>query len=656
MTILRVALFQSTRLVFDYLPPDGWQENTSPLYCRVRIPMRKKEIIGIVIATQQKSSVPEHKLKKVIEFIDEYAQIQPDILELCQFVSQYYLHPLGDVFANALPNGFKKGKPLQKPMPAHEEIPAPVSQYHLTQEQQQVLNAIENHQDFQVFLIYGVTGSGKTLIYLEQIKKVLAQGKQILFLVPEIALTPQTMRYLQSQLTAPVMMVHSGLTPKQKIQNWYQAHSKEACVLLGTRSSIFSPLPNLGLIIVDEEHDPSYKQQDGLRYHARDLSIWRAKQKSIPILLGSASPSTESWLNAKQQRYIQLDLTKRATGAPLPSLHIIDMQSQGKKILSKELIHAMQETLNKKKQVLLFLNRRGFSPVLYCQSCAWIASCQHCHARLVFHQTGFLQCHRCDIQIALPTHCPNAHTTLLPMGFGTQRIEVILQDLFPDIPIIRLDRDSTKKKGQLQDKLEEIHTTKTAIILGTQIVVKGHHFPNVTLVGILDIDSGFLSADFRAPEYEAQRLWQVAGRAGREESGQVYIQTRLPNLPLLNCLHTQGYSAFMDCILQERLDAKLPPFNYSALLYAKCKDLESLNHFFNKIKKWLELKINSPQMTFCFMLEKTKIKNLYHGKILFFSNFRKYRNTLLNQLALFIAQENIHPNIQWIFDVDPINW
>lgn len=657
MTIFRVALFQSTRLVFDYLPPDEWQEKISPLYCRIRIPMRKKEIIGIVIATQNESDIPLHKLKKAIEILDEYPVIHPDILSLCQFVSHYYLHPLGDVFSNALPVAFKKGKPFQAPSFTPTSITPTPPQYELSEDQHRALLAIEANPLFQVFLIYGVTGSGKTLVYLKQIEKVLAQGKQVLFLVPEIALTPQTRAHLQNHIKAPVMMVHSGLTPKQKTLAWYQSHSEEACVLLGTRSSIFFPLPKLGLIIVDEEHDASYKQQDGLRYHARDLAIWRAKQKNIPVLLGSATPSTESWLNAQQNRYIQLNLTTRATGVPMPSLHIIDMQTEGKKIISSQLIQIMEKTLLSKKQVLLFLNRRGFSPVLYCQSCAWIASCTHCHARLVFHQPGFLQCHRCDIRNPLPKTCPNAHPNLSPMGFGTQRIETILQDDFPDIPIIRLDRDTTKRKGQLQAIFKDIQEKETAIILGTQIIAKGHHFPNVALVGILDIDSGFLSADFRAPEYEAQRLWQVAGRSGREKHpGHVYIQTRLPNLPLLHCLYTQGYSDFMEMILQERLASKLPPFNYSGLLIAQCRYSEALNYFFEWVKQWLESKNTTPQLSFHCLLEKHKIKNVYQGKILFLSNFRKYRNTLLHALSLHLAHENKFANIQWFFDIDPLNW
>jgi primosomal protein N' (replication factor Y) len=426
---------------------------------------------------------------------------------------------------------------------------------------------------FRSFLLEGVTGSGKTEVYLHLIERVLAQGGQVLVLVPEIGLTPQLVARFRARFDVPLALLHSGLTDRERLAAWLAARSGSAPIVLGTRSAIFTPLARPGLLIVDEEHDASLKQQDGFRYSARDLAVWRAHQLAVPVLLGSATPSLESLYNVEQRRYQPLLLPERTGHAELPEYRLIDVRHLSLEDgLSQPLLTRIGQHLAAAGQVLLFLNRRGFAPTLMCYECDWVAECPRCDARLTWHQSdGRLHCHHCGNQRPVDLRCPQCGSPELhPQGQGTERVEQALAAHFPAAERLRIDRDTTRRKGALDRLLEQARTGQRQILLGTQMLAKGHHFPNVTLVGILDADHGLFSTDFRASERMAQLIVQVAGRAGRQDRpGEVLIQTAHPDHPLLATLVTQGYPAFAAAALAERKAACLPPVTSLALLRAE---------------------------------------------------------------------------------------
>ncbi|MBA1273777.1 primosomal protein N' [Stutzerimonas azotifigens] len=426
---------------------------------------------------------------------------------------------------------------------------------------------------YQAFLLAGVTGSGKTEVYLQLIHQVLAAGRQALVLIPEINLGPQTLARFERRFNARIALLHSNVNDRERLDAWLAARDGEADIIIGTRSALFTPMKNPGLIIIDEEHDASYKQQEGLRYHARDLAVVRARQENLPIVLGSATPSLESLHNAHSGRYALLKLTERAGGAQPPQFHRLDVRSRPLDSgISGPLQQAMAQTLAAGQQVLVFLNRRGFAPTLLCHDCGWLSQCPRCDARMTLHQRhNELRCHHCGHCERPPSNCPSCrHVDLRPVGAGTERAEERLAVLFPDYPVLRIDRDSTARKGAMDQLLGTINRGEPCLLVGTQMLAKGHHFPRVTLVAILDADGGLFSADFRASERMAQLILQVAGRAGRaEEPGQVIIQTHLADHPLLVQLTEQGYFAFAEQALSERRAAGLPPFSHLALLRAE---------------------------------------------------------------------------------------
>jgi len=425
---------------------------------------------------------------------------------------------------------------------------------------------------FTPFLLEGVTGSGKTEVYIRLIQAVIEAGRQALVLVPEIGLTPQLRDRLARRLPGPMAVLHSALDEGERERAWHRAASGRANLVLGTRSACFVPLPSLGLVLVDEEHDASLKQQEGFRYSARDLAVRRAQLVGCPVVLGSATPSLESFQNARRGRYRRLRLPRRAGGARDPSVSLIDIRGQplsaGLSPLLREHVGAQVAAGN---QVLLFLNRRGFAPVQTCHDCGWVGACPHCDARLTLHlKLNRLWCHHCGWFRPAPGACPEcAGPDLRTLGLGTERLEDELKLLFPDVPLARIDRDSTRRKGELDRLLAAVRTGETRILLGTQMLAKGHDFPGVTLVGILDLDQSLYAADFRAPERTAQLIVQVAGRAGRaERPGRVILQTRHPQHPLLQSLLREGYPGFAEVALAERSAARLPPFSHLALLRA----------------------------------------------------------------------------------------
>jgi primosomal protein N' (replication factor Y) len=428
---------------------------------------------------------------------------------------------------------------------------------------------------FCTWLLHGVTGSGKTEVYLQAIAAVLARGEQALVLVPEIALTPQLIARFRDRFDTSFAVMHSGLSDGERLTAWRDARDGSARIVIGTRSAIFTPLARPGLIVIDEEHDPSFKQQDGFRYSARDLAIVRAQRLGIPIVLGSATPSLESLARARRQPETLLALPHRAADARAPTLSLVDLRrhadAQG---IATPTLLAMRKHLDAGRQVLLFLNRRGYAPVLFCPACGWSAHCKRCDANLTVHRHSTqLHCHHCGSQQTLIEICPSCSTAVKPVGQGTERIEETLERLFPDIPRARIDRDSMRRKGELEATLAQVDRNEVRILVGTQMLTKGHHFPNVTLVVVLNADQGLFSTDFRTSERLAQTIVQVAGRAGRAEApGEVLIQTEYPAHPLLNLLLHGGYDAFAAGALAEREQAGWPPYARIALLRAEATE------------------------------------------------------------------------------------
>lgn len=426
---------------------------------------------------------------------------------------------------------------------------------------------------FGVHLLEGVTGSGKTEVYLSLIERALAAGRQALVLVPEIGLTPQLLARFRSRFAVPIAALHSGLGDGERRCAWLTAARGEAPIVIGTRSAVFTPLPHLGLVVVDEEHDASFKQQENLRYHARDLAIWRARQQGARVVLGSATPALETLHHAREGRYAHHRMLARAGVAKPPRLRLLDVRHKRLDSgLSGPLLAAVGERLAAGGQVLLFLNRRGFAPVLICQGCGWVARCPRCDTPMTYHaQARRLRCHHCDRETRLPEACPECgQVDPMPLGQGTERLETVLAARFPDAGVLRIDRDTTRRRGALAERLEAVHSGEYPLLVGTQMLTKGHHFPSVTLVGVIDADQGLYSVDYRAHERLAQLLVQVAGRAGRaEQPGEVLIQTGQPEHPLLITLLRDGYPAAADAILAERRAAGMPPFAHLALLRAE---------------------------------------------------------------------------------------
>ncbi|MCE0493924.1 primosomal protein N' [Vibrio salinus] len=463
----------------------------------------------------------------------------------------------------------------------------------LNEEQAVAIASINSCGGFGCFLLDGVTGSGKTEVYLNAMQSVLQKKQQVLVLVPEIGLTPQTIERFRRRFNVPIEILHSGLNETERLNAWLSARDGHAGIIIGTRSALFTPFHQLGMIIVDEEHDASYKQQDNLRYHARDIAVMRANNEQIPIVLGSATPSFESIQNALSGKYFYLELTKRAGNAKPTKNHILDIKGLYLESgLSAPLIAKMREHLNAGNQVLLFLNRRGYSPALMCHECGWIAECKRCDAYYTFHQyTKELRCHHCGSQRPVIHQCQECGSTqMVTVGVGTEQLENQLTVLFPEYSTIRIDRDNTRKKGSLGSALDEIRQGKHQILIGTQMLAKGHHFPDVTLVAILDVDSALYSSDFRAAERLAQLYIQVSGRAGRaSKSGEVILQTHHPEHELLSSLLKHDYRQFAMSALKERKLALLPPFSYLTLFKAESNQSDTAEMFLRQVRQTLEV-------------------------------------------------------------------
>ncbi|MDN5872357.1 MAG: primosomal protein N' [Nitrococcus sp.] len=536
----------------------------------------------------------------------------------------------------------------------HVRAAAPV----LNPEQSKAVAAITKALNgFQALLLEGVTGSGKTEVYLAAIEAVLSAGRQALVLVPEIGLTPQLVARFASRLDAPLILLHSGLSDTERLDAWLAAGNDAAAVIIGTRSAVFAPLARPGLIIVDEEHDTSLKQQDGFRYSARDLAVVRARRLAIPIVLGSATASLETLYNVRRGRYRQLRLPQRAGGAAAPGFRILDVRGKPlREGLSQPLQQRLRAHLDSGRQTLLLLNRRGFAPTLLCHECGWIALCQRCDARLTYHHPSQrIRCHHCGYERPVNTHCPRcASPDLRPLGLGTQRVEAALRLAFPGIGVLRIDRDSTRAKGAFEARMEAARRGEAQILLGTQMLAKGHHLPEVTLVAVIDADQGLFGMDFRAPERLAQLLVQVAGRAGRAaHPGEVIIQTHYPEHPLLQILIHGGYERFAEDALREREAAKLPPFSAMALVRAEAQEREPPRAFLDQAKAKIPptrgLTILGPVPA-----PMERRAGRYRAQLLLQAPQRDMLQALLSGWVPRLAELKQARRVRWSVDVDPL--
>jgi primosomal protein N' (replication factor Y) len=663
--ILRIAIDTPLNSLFDY----GWphEEGTTPEVGQLAlVSFGRREVVGLIVEIAQETEVPADKLKNALAVRSQLSPLSPQWLALAGFAADYYQRPLGEVALPGVPKNLRVPttvaldralKKMAKLPPPGD--PAPSGMPALNDAQAEAADAIGGAQGFTPLLLYGVTGSGKTEVYLQACAQVLARDPQaqILILVPEINLTPQLEGNIRARFPGLMLAtLHSSLSEGERMLHWLAAHQGQARIVLGTRLAILASLPHLQLIVIDEEHDPSYKQQEGLRYSARDLAVWRARQLRIPIVLGSATPSLESWHHAFTGRYRKLELRERAVrDAVLPTVRLLDMErDKPKDGLTGGLLAALRQRLERGEQSLLFLNRRGYAPVITCEACGWISNCTRCTSFMVLHKPEHrLRCHHCSLELRIPRHCPTCgNVDLQPLGRGTQRFEEGLSAMFPDARILRIDADSTRKKGSAQEAFDTVHRGEVDILIGTQMVAKGHDFKKLTLVGILNPDTALFSQDYRASERLFAQLMQVAGRAGRAGlASEVLIQTRYAQHPLYAAVVRHDYDRFAMNLLEERHQAALPPYMYQALLRAEAPELATAIAFLEEARDMLPtdaVTINDP-----IPMTMTRVYNVDRAQLLVESPSRPALQAFLKEwLSLLRALKS---RVRWSLEVDPLD-
>jgi len=623
--VVQVVVDKPLAQGFDYLWDQALLGAAPEVGHVVEVPFGRSSLIGMVIKVSAHSEFEFDKLKPVIQ-LAPLPPMDPAALRLMNFASQYYIHGLGETIIPTIPQMWKKAESWKKIPEKLESAKAKkkkeepklsegyISETQLNDAQSQALNSLrinDEKKEFRATLLQGQTGSGKTAVFLNWLSAILQEeSAQALILVPEINLTPQLERRVRAYFPDKKMVVlHSGISEKKRGIAWYEASIGKAQIILGTRSAALTPIPNLRAIVVDEEHDPSYKQQDGIRYSARDLAVWRAHDLKIPILLSSATPSLETWMAANSGRYQYVRLDQRAQGAGMPTVHLIntrdpqnqfspgDLEKPAAKIsLSKPLVLAMNQNLAAQKQSLLLINRRGYAPVLTCSACSWLSKCQQCSAYMVMHKAGalgrkaILNCHHCGLAKPIPNHCPDCgNADLKTLGQGTQKLEDAVEEVWPNARVLRVDTDSSRKSKGAEELFQEIHEGNVDIVVGTQMIAKGHDYQNIGLVAVLDADGRLFSQDFRAAERLFAQLVQVAGRAGRagkdgEVGGDIYIETQFPEAAVFQYLMRHDVDGFLSHTAREREEAKLPPFSYQGLVHAEAKSLEKAIQFLSALK------------------------------------------------------------------------
>jgi primosomal protein N' (replication factor Y) len=666
---VRVAVPVPVARGFDY----GW-DRCDPLPrpgTRVRVPFGKRERIGIVIGEAADSGVDAGALKTIREVLDAEPLLDGELMASLLFASRYYHHPIGEVLAQALPGLLRRGRRLEAKgriarAGKNERAPPdgpPSAEMRtealpeLTPDQAAAVDAVRGAPGFAVALLFGVTGSGKTEVFLRLIADALGHGRQCLLLVPEIGLTPQLVRRLGARFGSSLAVFHSGLTEAQRLKAWRQARSGEARLIVGTRSAAFAPLPEPGLIVVDEEHDPSYKQQSGFRYSGRDLAIVRARALDVPVVLASATPSLESFRNAAEGRYRLLTLPTRIGAAGTPEIRTVDLgQHAARQGLSTPLIAAMEQHLGRGNQVLLFINRRGFAPVLFCATCEKASECRRCDSRMTIHaKAGQLRCHHCGAHEPLRWACPDCGSERIGVGAGTERVTSELEQLYPEHAIARLDRDAVAGGDALDRVLDGIESGAARIIVGTQLLTKGHDFPGVTLVGVLNADQGLFGTDFRSEERLAQTIIQVAGRAGRRDRpGEVLIQTHYPAHPLLKDLLSGDYGAFAEHALAERRATAWPPFTRLAVFRAEARERERVFAFLGRLGRHCAGAARSTRVLGPAPDRMERREGRFRAQLLLQSSRRDHLHAAIDACLDALAGWPETRRVRWSIDVDPI--
>jgi len=650
--IAEVAIPVPLHNTFDYLCKEEVE-----IGARVKVPFGHKKVTGVVLSHKDKSKFD--KLKEVEEVIDSEALLSKEILEFLLWSANYYHHPIGEVINNAIPKNLRNGKPADIKKPSEISNQSSSANFELTTEQTFAITEIlKNLEKFSGFLLHGVTGSGKTEVYLSAAEEVIKNGGQVLILVPEIGLTPQMISRFEERIVGRVTAVHSQLNDTQKQDAYLMAKTGETKVILGTRSAIFTPMPQLGLVIVDEEHDGSFKQQSNFRYSARDLSFMRAKFANVPLILGTATPSLETLKNVLENKLARLTLSTRPGKAILPEVNLIDMRAQPSEALSTPLIAKIKHYLELDKQVMLFINRRGYAPIYYCTDCEWQSECTNCDSKLVYHRSiNRLKCHHCGIEKAPESFCPSCNSKNLKiLGSGTERLEENLETYFPSAEVIRIDRDTTRKKKAFASHLKKINSGVPCIIVGTQMIAKGHDFSNLAFVGILDVDVGLMSTDFRATEHLAQLLIQVSGRCGRADyKGEVNIQTRYPNHPLFNYVKDSQYTEYAKTLLTERKDTLLPPYAHQALICANAKDKNAAEKFLNEVAQLINnIDIKSVEIWGPVPGVIEKKSNYYYFNLYLQSADRSKLRRLIQTFYQHVEKIKVISSVRWYVDIDPI--
>ena len=702
--VVQVVIDKPLAQGFDYLWDAEKLGKLPEIGSVVEVPFARGKEVGLVIKVSNHSDYEIEKLKSV-ERLAPLPAFDPALLRLMNFASQYYIHALGETILPVIPQMWKKADNWEKIPEKIESAEQKnkkkidvVAEGLITLDQlnpnqkialQELLAESKKENQFRVILLQGQTGSGKTAVFLNWLSSILSdESAQVLVLVPEINLTPQLERRVKAYFPNKKMAVlHSGVSEKKRGIAWYEAMTGKAQIILGTRLAALTPMPNLRAIVVDEEHDPSYKQQDGTRYSARDLAIWRAHDQKIPILLSSATPSLETWIAAQSGRYEYIRLDQRAQGASLPKVHLIntrDPQNQfspgdhgapkQKSLITKTLANAITKTLAEKKQSLILINRRGYAPVLSCSACNWLSKCTQCSTYTVMHKAGalgrrsVLSCHHCGLVKPIPQFCPDCgNADLKTLGHGTQKLEDAIEEMWPDARVLRVDTDSSRKSKGAELLFQEIHNGNVDIVVGTQMIAKGHDYQNIGLVAVLDADSRLYSADFRAAERLFAQLVQVAGRAGRsgalgETGGDIYIETQYPESPVFQYLLRHDVDGFLAFTGGEREEAKLPPYSYQALIHAEGKSLDKAIQFLNELKARMksrgmvtkELKVYDPVPK-----SVMRVAGSERAQLLIESGNRKTLQEALEVIDQELRQDSTGrisktSRIRWLVERDPI--
>ncbi len=625
---------------------------------RVIVPFGSKSIVGIVV---KKIAKPKSLkgLKEIISIADEYSCFNGSIFEAITWASDYYHHPIGEVFFSFMPTLLRKHNDkiiIDLDDNTEYKLNEDDKKLKLTKEQNINLSKLNKVEKFSPSLIYGVTGSGKTEIYLQLAEKFILQNKSILILVPEINLIPQLEKRFKDRFNGDIGVYHSRQTPNQRLKIWLRSKFGGIRIVIGTRSSVLMPLKNLGAIIIDEEHDQSYKQAEGFKFSGRDLAIKRAQIENIPVFLGSATPSLQTLKLVKEKKFKKFDLLRRVDGKKPPKLIPLDISDSpllgGIAIQTMSIIEA---AINKGEQVLIFLNRRGFAPLYECDNCGWVAKCSSCESNLVFHKSkNRLICHQCESVYGVNKTCPDCHSNEInTLGTGTERVEEVLRSTFKKVPIIRMDYDSTRLKGSIEAIYEKANTSKEAILVGTQMLSKGHDFPKVTLCVILNADGGLLSPEINAIEKISQQLIQVSGRAGRNNNlAKVIIQTRYPNDENLKQIKTGDYRLVSEQCLKTNKALNMPPYSTVAILRATSPSPESCYKFLDKANNLLNDKKNI-NVTGPLPSIPLKIKGNTRNHLIIKSDTRTYLNRVLNYLTYEIQTWTETKKVKWSYDIDP---